>query len=88
MTEKEIRTEMKQRKWSFLCRKRRSKEYVYAARKVNKKRVECYICPLANLAEFSLNALIVKLNSIALPTQADQARSETTGIGQAIGLAG
>lgn len=62
MTEKEIRTEMKLCGWSFLRRKRGKQEYIYATRKVNHRRVERYICPLAKLAELSRSSLSVKLN--------------------------
>jgi len=67
---------MKQCGWSFLRRKRRSREYVYAARKDQNRRIERYICPLAKLAELSRNSLIVKLNRNMLSTSV-----ETAGVG-------
>jgi len=72
MSKEEVIAELKEQKWSFLLRWRKERGYIYAAKKIRKKRVEHYICPLANVAELTCSALHVKLG-ITPPVQADQA---------------
>ncbi len=87
MTEKEVRAALKQRRWSFLFRKRKSRQYIYAARKVQNKRIECYICPSADLPTLSRSSLLVKLDSI-VPFTPGQANESETVPGQEITLVG
>ena len=61
MTEQEAREAMKLYKWSFLRRPRNSRDYVYAARKVQGQRREVYIGPLASLEAMSVETLVGKL---------------------------
>ena len=67
MTEQEVRAAMKSYGWSFLRRERRSRSYVYAARKVRGKRVEVYIGSFATLAQMTLDQLMTKLGIVVPP---------------------
>jgi hypothetical protein len=62
MTEQEVRETMKLHGWSFIPRKRKSRNYIYAARKVQGKRLEQYISPFAGLTQLTVDQLVVKLN--------------------------
>ncbi len=61
MTEQEVREALKSFGWSFLRRERRSKSYVYAARKMQGKRIEVYIGSFAKLAQLTLDQISTKL---------------------------
>jgi hypothetical protein len=61
VTEQEVRETIRMHGWSFLRRERRSKSYVYAARKVQGKRREVYIGPFTRLAHITLDQLNAKL---------------------------
>lgn len=65
MTEQEIRAAMRLYGWSFLHRKRRSRSYVYAARKQGGKRKELYIGPITAIAQLTLDQLMEKLQIVA-----------------------
>jgi hypothetical protein len=72
MTEQEVRETMKSYGWSFLRRERRSRSYVYAARKVRAKRVEVYIGSFTALAQLTLDQLITKLGIVVQPSETTQ----------------
>lgn len=61
MDEQEIRAVLKRYGWSYLLRKRGTRAYIYAARKVHNKREERYISTFAALVELSVQAVLVKL---------------------------
>ncbi len=66
MTEQEVRNAIKSHGWSLLCRERRSRSYIYAARKVQGKRKEVYIGPFAKLAQLTQDQLTSKLTGIVV----------------------
>lgn len=68
MTEQEVRDAVRSHGWSFLPRTRRSKSYVYAARKVQGQRKEVYISPFANLAWLTSEQLVAKLTDVVTAT--------------------
>ena len=61
MTEQEVYDIVKLYGWSFLRRRRRSRSYVYAARKMQGKRKEVYIGSIGGLAQLTLDQLTTKL---------------------------
>ncbi len=64
VTEQQVREALKSCGWSFLRRARRQKSYVYAARKMQGKRKEIYVCPLEKLALLTCDQLTTKLTDI------------------------
>jgi hypothetical protein len=72
MTEQEVREIMKSQGWSFLRRERRSRSYMYAARKWQGKRKEVYIGPFTGLARLTLDQLIMKLIVGRTPVDVDK----------------
>lgn len=71
MTEQEVREVIKSNGWSFLQRERRSRSYVYAARKVRGERIEVYVSAFTKLAQLTLDQLRKKLG-IVVPTEENQ----------------
>ncbi len=66
MTEQEVRDTVRLYGWSFLRRERKSRSYVYAARKMQGKRKEVYIGPFTKLTQLTLDQLTEKLVGIVV----------------------
>jgi hypothetical protein len=76
MTEQEVRKVLKSCGWSFLRRERRSRSYMYAARKTRGKRKEMYIAPFTKLAQLTLDQLVTKLQIVELtPVDVDSKKA-------------
>jgi hypothetical protein len=61
MTEKEAREAMKTLGWTYLARKRKGHDYVYAERKQSGRKVEKYVGSLASLESMTVEDLQKKL---------------------------
>jgi hypothetical protein len=64
MTEQQVRETVRLYGWSLLRRERKSRSYMYAARKVQGKRKEVYIGPFAKLTQLTQDQLTSKLTGI------------------------
>jgi hypothetical protein len=64
MTEQEVRETVRLHGWSLLRRERKSRSYMYAARKVQGARKEVYLAPFAKLTQLTLDQITQKLTSI------------------------
>jgi glycyl-tRNA synthetase beta subunit len=69
MTEQEVRTAMKNHRWSYLPRSRKGHNYVYAQRKVDGKKTEKYICAYTALAQLTFGQLMEKLQIVVQPVK-------------------